>query len=125
MTERETAIMSEAFTIGRVYAMTGEKESPSEIHAKLLSKCFAAAIHADMQEINKLRRKPAMNAINKLLDTVDWAPIKYEGGEPKEDLPFVTHEGVLKILNIEIKVCQLSNGMRVIPEGELERLFRA
>jgi hypothetical protein len=64
-----------------------------------------------------------MNAIDKLLDAVRWVPFEYESGEPKENLPFVTHQGVLNVLGIELKVCQLSNGMRVFEEGELEKLF--
>jgi hypothetical protein len=64
-----------------------------------------------------------MNTIDKLLDNVIWVPVKYEDGEPRENIPFVTHEGILRLLNQEIKVCQLSNGMRIFPEGELEKLF--
>jgi hypothetical protein len=64
-----------------------------------------------------------MNAIDKLLDKVKWTPVKYVDGDPRENLPHVTHEGVLKISDIEMKVCQLSNGMRIFEESELEKLF--
>ena len=39
MTEKELAIMNEAFMIGRIYATGGEKETPVEIHNKLVEKC--------------------------------------------------------------------------------------
>ena len=39
MTEREVAIMNEAFMVGRVYANLGEKESPADIQEKLIKKC--------------------------------------------------------------------------------------
>jgi len=65
-----------------------------------------------------------MNAIDKLLNTVEWHPVEYVDGEPRENLPHVTHVGVLKILDVEMKVCQLSNGLRIFEEGELEKLFR-
>jgi len=40
LTSRDLKIMNEAFTIGRVYANTGEKESPTEIQEKLEEKCL-------------------------------------------------------------------------------------
>lgn len=39
--EREI-VMREAFTTGRIYAATGEKEMPMEIHAKLREHCEKA-----------------------------------------------------------------------------------
>lgn len=43
LNEREQAIMHEAFMVGRIYATNGEKESPSEIHDKLLETCTKTA----------------------------------------------------------------------------------
>jgi hypothetical protein len=59
--------------------------------------------------------------IERLLDQVEFkyvVDIKTQTG-----LPFVTHEGILKLGDIEITVCQLSTGARIIPESELEKLF--
>ena len=39
LSEREHAIMNEAFMVGRAYSALGEKESPAEIHAKLAVRC--------------------------------------------------------------------------------------
>ena len=41
--EREIAIMNEAFMTGRIYATGGEKESPAEIYAKMTIRCKRAA----------------------------------------------------------------------------------
>lgn len=46
LSERECAIMNEAFTIGRIYNQMGEKESPSEIQAKLTRMCTGVAARA-------------------------------------------------------------------------------
>ncbi len=43
LTEREKAIMNEAFMMGRVYATMGEKESPGEIGQKLMMNCLLVA----------------------------------------------------------------------------------
>lgn len=42
MTEHEEAMINEAFTIGRIYARMDEKESPHEIHEKLMKNCEQA-----------------------------------------------------------------------------------
>lgn len=38
-------------------------------------------------------------------------------------VPYATAAGVLKILDLEITVYQLSNGQRVFPEPELEKFW--
>ncbi len=43
LTDREERIAHEAFMTGRVYASLGEKESPSEIHEKLMRNCIQSA----------------------------------------------------------------------------------
>lgn len=49
-TNRETAIMHEAFMIGRIYATQGEKERPAEINDMLLKKCEHAAKESDKKD---------------------------------------------------------------------------
>ncbi len=67
---------------------------------------------------------------DQLLDQVEWKPVieptkSDDNGnpEPVNDLPFVTHEGILKLGEIELKVVQLSDGRRVFPAAELEKLL--
>ena len=63
--------------------------------------------------------------MNALLNNVEWKKIVC--AEPDEmpagDIPFTTHEGVLRIKDIEIPVYQLSDGTRIIPEEALIKLF--
>lgn len=65
--------------------------------------------------------------IETLLDGVAWESTS-SSGPGASTLPFVTHEGRLKLpmLNgLEIQVLQLSDGKRIIPNVELERIFDA
>lgn len=59
--------------------------------------------------------------IDKLIDEVNFIPTNAQPNE--EGLPYVTHEGVLKLMGIEIQVVQLSTGQRVIPQTEIDKLF--
>jgi len=64
--------------------------------------------------------------MDKMLDAVEWIPC--DSTEPTEfdkDLPRQTHSGVLTLAGVPINVIQLSNGMRIFPEGEIEKLFAA
>lgn len=42
LSERETAIANEAFITGRIYTAQGERESPDDIHEKLINNCKQA-----------------------------------------------------------------------------------
>lgn len=53
--EEIEAIAYEAFTVGRVYANTGEKEPPAEIHVKLMLS-VGAALGRHRQAARKRRR---------------------------------------------------------------------
>jgi hypothetical protein len=60
---------------------------------------------------------------DRLLESIPWETVKEVEEEPIEgELPHITHKGVLKIMDVEIQVYQLSNGMRIIPEEEFYRL---
>ncbi len=49
-----------------------------------------------------------------------------EGGNaPDDDLPTVTHEGVVKLGDLEITVLRLSNGQSVIEAESFHRLMDA
>lgn len=59
--------------------------------------------------------------VEKLLDSVDWKPTGAKRVKP--DIPVATHEGVLKIGDLEFKVVQLDNGMRLIDEESVAKFF--
>jgi hypothetical protein len=61
--------------------------------------------------------------IEKAMDAIEWAPVKLEFFDSDNELPYVTHSGVLSIGGFKIRVHQLSNGMRVIEEGDLAELL--
>lgn len=61
------------------------------------------------------------SAIDKLLDSVEWVA---SGPAPeRSDLPHVTHEGVLRVGELSLRVYQLSNGVRVIDPDDFARIF--
>ena len=66
--------------------------------------------------------KPINRAICRLLDQVDWKPIKGEINNPM-GLPIATHEGILSMLGYQLKVYQLDTGQRVIEEASLINFF--
>lgn len=59
--------------------------------------------------------------IEAMLDQVDWTAIV--DGAKEGDIPIVTHEGILKIGPLELRVYQLSDGNRVISEEDLIAFF--
>jgi len=60
--------------------------------------------------------------IQAILDKTDFKPTGYIPPE-NSTLPYVTHIGELKLGEITIEVCMLSNGQRIIEEKELKKLF--
>ncbi len=62
--------------------------------------------------------------IEKLLDQVDWKPTGAERLPDDPEIPVATHEGILKILDMEIPVVQLDNGMRLITEEGFENFLK-
>jgi len=60
--------------------------------------------------------------IDILLDQVEWKPITVRQ-DLSDEMPYATHQGILKVGDIEMEVVQLSNGMRVIPEQSLIKFF--
>lgn len=50
-----------------------------------------------------------------------WTPVP--APQSDSDLPHVTHEGKVTIGSITITVLQLSDGKRIIPADEMERIF--
>jgi len=53
--------------------------------------------------------------IELMLDNVNWQPIDRNATfNADSDLPVATHEGILNVGNLSLRVYQLSNGQRVI-----------
>ena len=62
-------------------------------------------------------------SIDAFIDSI-VTPVVYETPPDTSDgLPYVTHEGVIAIEGITLKVYVLSNGVRVIDKEDLENLF--
>ena len=59
--------------------------------------------------------------IEQMLDEIDYKPV--EAPITNCGLPYATHEGILNIFNIEIKVSVLNDGRRIISEDDINRLF--
>ncbi len=59
--------------------------------------------------------------VDVLMDRVEWR----ETGavDDGSDLPYATHEGVLRIGGITLRVAQLSDGQRVINAEDIDLLF--
>jgi hypothetical protein len=61
--------------------------------------------------------------IDMLLDGMEWRAVKGVHDPANDDLPYVTHEGLLHIGTIELTVYQLSNGRRVVPSESMLKFF--
>jgi len=59
------------------------------------------------------------------LGNVEWKStgLTKADEDPINGYPVVTHEGIITLRNLELKVCQLSNGMRIIPEEDLRKFL--
>ena len=63
--------------------------------------------------------------IEMLLDGIEWKPINPDGiYNLNGDLPVATHQGILHIEDIELRVYQLSDGRRVIEQQDMVNLFK-
>ena len=61
-----------------------------------------------------------MTPIESLLTNVDWVRTR---NEPKGDLPYATHEGVLKIGEIALRCYRLNTGQAIFNAEDFEALF--
>lgn len=59
-----------------------------------------------------------------MFNGIPWRKVEWDE-VPQGDLPYVTHEGELNLVGHTLKVVQLSNGQRVIEEGDMVRFFEA
>lgn len=59
--------------------------------------------------------------IELMLDKVEWTELRHDG-KPPAGL-YATHEGILQIEKIKLKVYQLNDGRRVIDHNDLAAIF--
>ena len=59
--------------------------------------------------------------IETLLDQVEWKGMPHS--DSTGELPYATHEGVMRIGDFDFKCYQLNNGQRVISKESLETFF--
>lgn len=67
------------------------------------------------------RAKPT-NAVSTMLDKLTWEVVAQPDTNP-DGIPFVTHEGILDLCGLKIRVVQLNTGERIFPEEEIAKLF--
>jgi hypothetical protein len=59
--------------------------------------------------------------IDRLLDTLVWEELPALEGS--QEIPYATHEGILRLGDIELRCYQLNTGQRVFDGADLEALF--
>lgn len=67
------------------------------------------------------KAKPT-DAISTALDKLDWKLVSQPEANP-DGVPFATHEGILNLCGLKIRVVQLNTGQRIFPEEEICKLF--
>lgn len=60
--------------------------------------------------------------IDLILDEVAWVEIPSDGNSDGE-LPFATHEGILNLGEVTLRVYQLNDGRRIIDCDDLDAFF--
>lgn len=60
--------------------------------------------------------------VERLLDNLDWQKLP-EPVNPTKSFPFATHEAILDIGGLKMKVVQLNTGQRVIDSDDLNKFF--
>jgi hypothetical protein len=63
----------------------------------------------------------AKTPIEAILDKIEYKPTGRTEGQ--EGLPYVTHEGILRLGEAELTVYVLNTGERIIPEEEIVKFF--
>lgn len=59
--------------------------------------------------------------IEQILDKLEYTPTNAEPS--KDGIPHVTHESILKLGELSVRVYVLSDGNRIIPEEDMKRIF--
>lgn len=61
-------------------------------------------------------------AIEVIMDSIEWTAV-HAPAPDDPSLPYVTHEGTLRIGDAELKAYRLSNGQRIFSEESVERFI--
>ena len=62
--------------------------------------------------------------VDLLLDQLEYASVEpREHPDMESKMPYVTHEGVLEIMEAKLRVYMLSDGQRVIDASDVESFF--
>lgn len=59
--------------------------------------------------------------LDRILDSLEYTPVDVNPN--KDGIPYATHEGILNLGEISIRVIVLNTGQRIIPESELSKIF--
>lgn len=58
-----------------------------------------------------------------LLNKVQWTKVAVDKGNTGTGMPYVTHQGTLKLDDVELRCYQLNDGRRIFDAEDIERLF--
>jgi len=61
--------------------------------------------------------------IEMMLDAIEWRPCEGEV-DHSSDLPYATHEGVLRIGDLELRCYRLNTGQCIFDAADIENFFR-
>jgi len=67
-----------------------------------------------------------MNPIDNMLDQVEWKPMEEKAewhDGTRQDIPTVTHSGILQIGDVQMRVFRLSDGKAIIAAEDLAAFF--
>lgn len=61
--------------------------------------------------------------MTRLLNALDWQELPAPEGSIPDGVPVATHEGVLRLGELSLRVYQLSDGQRIISAEDMEQFF--
>ena len=61
--------------------------------------------------------------IEALLEQVDWKPTGGAAEHQESDLPYATHEGIVKIGDMELRCYQLNTGQVILNADDVHKFF--
>jgi hypothetical protein len=61
--------------------------------------------------------------IEMMMDGVSWRAVDGGSLDPDSDLPYVTHEGVLEIGGMSMRVYRISTGQAIINADDMRKFF--
>ena len=58
-----------------------------------------------------------------ILDQIHWQKVEVDLSKNHEHLPYVTHEGVLKLDGLDLRCYQLNTGEQIIDSEDIKKFF--